>query len=407
MLTVVREMAEEAEGADELPPDDVLRRVVERGERAVAATPHLLDVLRQAGVVDAGGTGLLELVRGIAAAVTGEPLPDAPVEGEPLGLEAIHQELSRFRYCTTFVVEGEDLDAASLERELAALGDSMLVVGDPSALKVHIHTDDPGAALALATSVGVIEGVEVANMHRQALAREERLAGLPVAGGSFGAPPSALETGLVAVALGAGNRQLFEQAGATRVIDGGQTMNPSTSDLLDAIESTPADEVIVLPNNENVVLSAEQAAAHATKRARVLPATSMSSGLAAALRFIPSFDADTNESAMREALESVGTGEVARASRDVELDGVDVRKGSWLGLTDGVATASGDDFEQVAEAVVESLLDGERETLTLLTGDEEPELDRLLERIRERHPGVFVEVHAGGQPHYPLLLSAE
>jgi fatty acid kinase len=408
MLTVIREMAEEAEGLDARASevDELLRRVVERGERAVEGTPELLGVLKQAGVVDAGGAGLLEIVRGVAAGVTGEPLPVAPVEGEHLRLYAIHQELSRYRYCTTFVVEGEDLDAASLEQELAALGDSMLVVGDSSALKVHIHTDEPGAALALATSVGVIEGVEVANMHRQTLAREARLAASPTAGGAFASLPT-LETGLVVVAPGSGNRRLFERAGATSVIEGGQTMNPSTADLLDAIEATPATEVLVLPNNRNVILSAEQAVEHATKRARVVPTTSVPAGLAAALRFIPSFDADTNEASMREALESVATGEVARASRDVELDGVTVRKGAWLGLANGAAASSGDDFEQVAEAVIESLLDGERETLTLLTGADEPELEGLLERVRERHPDVEVEVHAGGQPHYPLLLSAE
>jgi uncharacterized protein len=271
---------------------------------------------------------------------------------------------------------------------------------------VHIHTDEPGAALALATHVGVIEGVEVANMHRQTLAREERLAGALAGGSAFESLPT-LETGLVVVASGSGNRQLFERAGATRVIEGGQTMNPATAELLDAIEATPATEVIVLPNNKNVLLSAEQAAEHATKPTRVVPTTSVAAGLAAALRFIPSFDGDANETAMLEAVAAVVTGEVTRASRDVVLDGVEVRKGAWLGLANGSASASGEDFEQVAETVIESLLDGKRETLTLLTGADEPELDGLLERVRARHPEVYVEVHAGGQPHYPLFISAE
>ena len=405
MLTVVRELAEEAELPDvrDLPKDELLRRVVERGEEALARTPQLLSVLAEAGVVDAGGAGLLEIVRGIAAGVAGEPLPVEPVAaGGELGFDAVHQELSRYRYCTVFVVEGEGLDADVLEEELERLGDSLLVVGDSSALKVHVHTDDPGAALSLGAGVGVLEGVEIANMHRQTAAREERL----TAAGAFDGLPT-LETGLVAVAPGEGNRRLFESYGATRVIEGGQTMNPSTAEIVDAVEATPAAEVIVLPNNSNVLLTAEQAALLASKPVRVVPTTSVPAGLAAIVRFIPSASAQKNEEAMLDALASVATGEVTIASRDVELDGVHVRKGAWLGLADGVAVASGDDFEPVAEAVVERLLGGGRALLTILTGADDPPLDALLARLGAEHPSVGVEVHAGGQPHYPLLLSAE
>ena len=202
----------------------------------------MLDVLADAGVVDAGGAGLVEIVRGIALETTGEPLPEVAVESEPVGVDAIHLERSRYRYCTVFVVEGEALDHTLLETALEQMGDSLLVVGDESALKVHVHTDDPGAALSAGIAMGAVEGVEIANMHHQTAAREERLLG-------SGGPLPTLETGLVAVCPGRGNRRLFESLGATRVIEGGQTMNPSTADLVDAIESTPAAEVIVLPNN--------------------------------------------------------------------------------------------------------------------------------------------------------------
>jgi DAK2 domain fusion protein YloV len=401
MLTVIREMAEEAERPDVvgLPPVRLLEQVVARGEAALAQTPEQLQVLKEAGVVDAGGAGLLEIIRGVAAAVAGEQLP-APLVGEELPVEAIHQELSEFRYCAVFVVEGEELDAEAFEHELEQLGDSLLVVGDSSALKVHLHTDDPGAALALATRRGVVEGVEIANMHRQTAEREQRLeAGL-------GQLPT-LETGLVAVAPGEGNRRLFESYGATRVVEGGQTMNPSTAEIAAAIEATPATEVILLPNNGNVILAAEQAAALATKPVRVVPSTSVQAGLAAIVRYIPSIPAAANEQAMREALESVTTGEVTVASRDAELDGVGVRRGAWLGLADGAAIASGDDFDRVAEAVADRLLAGGRELLTLLTGAEEPPLDQLVATLEDRHPDVEIEIHKGGQPHYPLLLSAE
>jgi DAK2 domain fusion protein YloV len=404
MLTVIREMADEAERREirSLPKAELLERVVARGEDALARTPELLEVLREAGVVDAGGAGLLEIVRGLAAGVAGKDVPAAAAVGgaTEVGLDAVHQELSRYRYCTAFVVEGAGLDAEQLERELEPLGDSLLVVGDSSALKVHVHTDEPGAALALATRLGTIEGVEIANMHRQTVERERRLE-------SSLAGVATLETGLVAVVPGEGNRRLFESYGATRVIEGGQTMNPSTAEIVAAVEASPATEVIVLPNNSNVVLAAEQAAGLVDRPVRVVPSDSVTSGLAAIVRYMPSSSADENEQAMREALESVVTGEVTVASRDVELDGVSVREGAWLGLADGSAVSSGEDFALVADAVVERLLDGGKEVLTVLTGDGAPPLETFLAGISERHPEVEVEVHAGGQPHYPLLLSAE
>jgi uncharacterized protein len=403
MLTVIREMAEAAESADARGLDrvELLSLIVARGEESLARTPELLSVLKEAGVVDAGGAGLLEIIRGVRAAVAGEPAPQAPAEQVALSVEAMHQELSEYRYCTVFVIEGAGLDADGLERDLEALGDSLLVVGDSSALKVHVHTDDPGAALSLGTGSGTIDGVEIADMHRQTLEREERLAG-----GTLEGLPT-LETGIVVVAPGEGNRRLFKSLRATRVIEGGQTMNPSTEEIVAAVDATPATEVIVLPNNSNVILSAEQAIALVNKPMRVVPTRSVQAGLAAMIAYDPEHGAAENESSMGRALEGVATGEVTIASRDVLLDGIEVRKGAWLGLADGEAVASGQSFDTVAGAVAERLLDGGREILTLLTGAEEPQLDALVSEIEARHPGLEIEIHAGGQPHYPLLLSAE
>ena len=232
MLTVIREMAEEAERRDvrTLPKDELLEHVVARGEDALARTPELLEVLQEAGVVDAGGAGLLELVRGpLRRRVRQGPARDGDGgSGREIGFEALHQELSRYRYCTAFVVEGNGLDAEELERELEPLGDSLLVVGDSSALKVHVHTDEPGAALRARDDARHDRRVEIANMHRQTVERERRLeaslAGVPT-----------LETGVVAVVPGEGNRRLFESYGATRVIEGGQTMNPSTAEIVAAV----------------------------------------------------------------------------------------------------------------------------------------------------------------------------
>ena len=403
MLTVIREMAEAAESpeARALEKVELLTHIVARGEDSLARTPDLLAVLKEAGVVDAGAAGLVEIIRGLRAAVAGEPVPDAPAQAAPRSLEAMHQDLSEFRYCTVFVIEGERLDVDELERGLERLGDSLLVVGDATALKVHVHTDDPGAALTLGTASGTIDGIEIADMHRQTLEREARLA----AGALDGLPT--LETGVVVVAPGEGNRRLFMSLRATRVIEGGQTMNPSTEEIVAAVNATPATEVIVLPNNTNVILSAEQATGLANKPMRIVPTRSVQAGLAAMIVYDPGRAAADNESAMVSAQAGVVTGEVTIASRDVTLDGIDVRKGAWLGLADGAAVASGQSFDAVAGAVAERLLDGGREILTLLTGVDEPALGTLVSEIGARHPDVEIEIHAGGQPHYPLLLSAE
>jgi dihydroxyacetone kinase-like predicted kinase len=210
----------------------------------------------------------------------------------------------------------------------------------------------------------------------------------------------------VAVASGAGNRALFESAGA-QVVDGGETMNPSTADLVAAIEGAAAPEVVVLPNNKNVIMAAEQAADHSSKLVRVVPTTSLQAGLAALIAFDPGASATDNVSTMNEAVDAVATGAVTLASRDVQLNGVDVRAGKWLGLADGVPVAGGESFDQVAQAVLERLLDEPRGLLTLLTGDDAPALDGLLAEIAAAHPELELEVHAGGQPHYQLLLAAE
>jgi fatty acid kinase len=403
ILTVMREMAEEGErdAHAALSPADFLKAALAQGEDALARTPELLDVLREAGVVDAGGAGLVEIVRGLALGLAGEPLPEAPAEGVTLGFEAIHQELSRYRYCTGFVVEGDGLDLGSLERSLEQLGDSLLVVGDPSAVKVHVHTDDPGAAISIATALGVIGRVEIADMHAQTFEREGRLLGTP------GVSVPTLETGLVAVCLGEGNRRLFRELGATTVIEGGQTMNPSAAEIVEAIEATPAGEVIVLPNNPNVVATAEQAVELASRPARVVPARSIQAGFAAIVGFVPTNTPEQNEAAMLDTLAKALTGEVTVASRDSTLDGVAIRKDAYLGLVDDAAVVSGEDLDAVALEVVDRLLTDGRSWLGVLVGADAPPVDDLLERIQAAHAEVVVEPHDGGQPHYPLLLVAE
>jgi uncharacterized protein len=244
----------------------------------------------------------------------------------------------------------------------------------------------------------VIDRVEIANMHEQTVRREERL---------LEEVPEATTAAVVAVVAGAGNRRLFESLGAAQIVEGGQTMNPSTADLVVAIAAAPADEVIVLPNNANVILAAEQAAAHTEKRAEVVATDSLPAGLAAMIVFDPDRAAADNAAEMREVLATVTTGEVTVASRDVEMNGLAIRAGAYLGLADGKAVAGGANFDDVAAAVVDRLLAEPRGVLTLLTGADEPDLATLLERLGAEHPEVELDVPQGGQPHYPLLLGAE
>jgi uncharacterized protein len=396
ILTVARALAERAEefGADAVSLEEALGELVRHGEDALARTQEQLDVLRDAGVVDAGAAGLVEIVRGIAAQVRGEPLPEAVESARPLPLEAVHLEPSRFRYCTSFFAEGEEVDPAALEARLAELGDSLLVVGTPGAVKVHLHTDEPGRALAMGTAVGTLEEIDIRNMHVQTADRTERLT-----------RPGA-RAAAVAVCAGEGIRRLFESLGAT-CVEGGRTMNPSTDDLLGAVEKVEAAEAVLLPNNKNVLMAAEQAAQGAGKTVRVVPTQTLQAGLGALVAFDASRSADENASEMEEAANAVRSGAVAKASRSATLGGLEVEQGHFLGLADGDPVTSGPTLEPVALEVVGRLLGEATDVLTILVGEGAPSTDELVAEVREAHPDLEVEVHEGGQPHYPLLFAAE
>ena len=397
ILTVCRSLAERAEelAADGVPLEEALAELLTAGEVALARTTEQLDVLKQAGVVDAGGAGLLEIVRGIASYVRGEELPEPAPLLEPIPLEAVHQELSRFRYCTTFFVEGDGVDPGKLEAELLELGDSLLVVGGPGAVKVHVHTDEPGTALTLGTAVGVIEQVDVMNMHAQTAEREERILGAEAAA-----------CGVVAVCAGEGNRRLFESMGAV-CVEGGQSMNPSTADIVAAIDGLSAAEAVVLPNNKNVILAAEQAVEASGKPARLVPTRSLQAGLGAMVAFDSGRDAEANIAEMGQAAAGVRAGAVTRASRAAVVGDLAVEEGQYLGLLEGEPVAVGPVLQPVAREVLEQLLEANADVLTILSGENAEGVDDLVAFIQEQNPELEVEVLEGGQPHYPLLFGAE
>lgn len=395
MLTVIREMAEEAERPEvvALPKDELLLRIVERGEDAVRRTPDMLAKLREAGVVDAGGVGLVELIRGLYFSVAGIDVPEVAANGEGEAHPELDHEFSEFQYCTNFVLEGVDLDREALSEELWKIGDSLHVVGDDSMLRIHVHTDEPERTIGAARRLGtVIEStVDVADMDEQI---RERIPDLV--------------TAIVAVAPGAGNRRLFGRTfGEVIVVAGGQTANPSAQEIADAVEAAHAPEVIVLPNNRNVVGAAIQASEFTTKSMRVLETHSVQAGLAAVtLAYHYSTPAAEIVEEMTEAIADLRTGELTHASRTATVDGVAVREGEWLGLIDGRVVACAVEFDDVALVVADGVLEGGKDTLTGILGEDVPPLESFAARLLELYPRLDFERLDGGQPHYPLLVFA-
>jgi DAK2 domain fusion protein YloV len=414
MLTVMREMATAGQDVPDAAPLAVLvERVAEAGRLAVERTPQQLAALRKAGVVDAGGYGLLVLFRGLLSGATGEGegMAEAGVRAATGIAGAVTREvrvtepseLSRFRYCTSFVISGHGLSRDEVEDYVAARGDSALVVGDPTTLKIHVHTDDPGELLSHAVRLGAIGGVEINDMHAQTAARDERL------GGDDGGGEEAA-TAVVAVVAGAGNQELFRSLGCAAVVDGGQSMNPSAAQLVQAISEVRGRQVVVLPNNSNVVLTAEQAATMAGERpVSVVPSTSIPAGLAAMVAFDAERDGAENVAEMTASLRHVHSAEITHAVRDSEADGVHVRKGQVIGLVDDSLVAAGEDLLEVFREVMRRLVEKDVELVTLLTSLNGWQVtpEQLSEAVTEVCPACEISLHEGGQPLYPLLVSAE
>ncbi len=404
MLTVIREMAEESERPEigRLPVAEALAAAIARGDDAVRRTPEMLEKLRESGVVDAGGVGLVELLRGILHGLTGEPLPAAPEVTQELTEESIHHEESGYRYCTVFLVEGETIDLDALHASLEPLGDSLLVTGDATIAKVHVHTDEPEDALALGRAVGVVDvdRIEIGDMRSQSAERERWLTQLHAAAQ---APHS--EVGLVAIAQGSGNREILRSEGAAIVIEGGQTMNPSVGQILEAITAVNAEHVVVLPNNPNVRLAAENAAAESTKDVRVLATETIPEGIAAAFAFDADTSLEENAEAMSEALATVTAAEITRASRDATVDGVTATEGEYLAILEGRAFVSDRSLWVVLDALFDRFGEDGKTYVQLIRGEGAPTASELRERLSGR--SLEADISDGGQPHYPLLLSAE
>jgi fatty acid kinase len=411
ILTVAREAGRAAATAAGAPDANVPRVIAAAAAGARAAvlkTPGQLQILRDAGVVDAGGFGLQLILEGMLKTVEEtEPALVATNTSRaisPASQVSLTLPEGGWGYCTEFLIEGANLDTDLIRDQIEALGNSVLVVGEPELVKVHVHTDDPTRVINLAGGYGKLLKLNVGDMstqHRRILETEGA------------APPQQAPrpngVGIVAVVAGRGLVDIFRGLGVDAIIEGGQTMNPSTQDMLTAIESVPYNEVILLPNNGNVVAAAKQVVGLTKKKVHVVETHSMPQGVSAVVAFRPEQPGDANEHAMKSEAERVQTIEVTHAVRDTRSNGVRVKKGDVIGLINDKLEFAGDDYASVVKKALGKLGPNEYELVTVYRGEQasDDELARLESEIRTNYPSLEVEVQQGGQQHYPFILSVE
>lgn len=428
ILTVAREAAKAGEKKAKSTDDviEVMTAIVKGGKRALAKTPDLLPVLKEVGVVDSGGQGLLFVYEGFLSALNGEFQADEVYEPSPAEMdEMVNAEHHRsvqgqlatedihYGYCTEIMVkigEGPTVDSQFNYEEfrnyLDGFGDSLLVVNDEEIIKVHVHTENPGEVLNYGQKFGSLVKIKVDNMrlqHETILEHDEDV-------NAFAQQkPIRNPYGIVAIAAGEGIQELFKSLGANYVISGGQTMNPSTEDIVKAIQEVNADKVIVLPNNKNIFMAADQAAEVAEIPVAVVPSKTISQGLTAMLSFNDQVSLDENKQTMTEMLSSVVSGQVTHAIRDTTIDGVKITEGDFLGMIDGKIVISNPDIVETSLDTLEKMIDEDTEIVTILAGEggSVEQAEALTAKLVERYPDLEIEIHQGDQPVYPYLFSAE
>ena len=411
ILTVVREAAAAAEAQASSGSDDllsVMEATVSAASESVANTPSLLSVLREAGVVDAGGQGLYTILEGALRYLRGEVeemqfrKPQMIASNIPLVTrlpQMVTVDEVPYGYCTEFLVKGQKLNPDKIKIRLEKKGQCLIVVGDESAVRVHIHTIDPGSIIHYAISLGTMHQVSIRNMDEQhqdflKLQREK----MP-----------AVDVAVVAVVSGDGLSDIFTSLGAAAIVPGGQTMNPSTKELLQDVESVVSDKVIILPNNKNIVLAAEQVHSLTTKAVEVVPTETTPQGVAALLAFDYEADLETNARLMIEAKSAIKSIEITRAVRSTQLDGLSIKKKQAIGLLDGELLAVGNNTAEVLNKILAKLDLKRAEIITIYYGadTELPEAEQVSASICEKHPQLQVDVVRGGQPHYNYIVSIE
>ncbi|MGL9726908.1 DAK2 domain-containing protein [Enterococcus sp. DIV0756] len=428
ILTVARESAKAGERRAKQTDDviEVMAAVVKYGKKALDKTPDMLPVLKEVGVVDSGGQGLLFIYEGFLSALNGEFQADDTYEPSPAEMDEMvnaehHRSVQgqlatediKFGYCTEIMVrlgEGPTVDSNfdydTFRNYLDGIGDSLLVVNDDEIVKVHVHTEHPGEVMNYGQKFGALIKVKVDNMrqqHETILEHDEEVAAFEAA------PAEHQPYAVIAIAAGEGVQELFKSLGAAYVISGGQTMNPSTEDILKAIKEVNADQVIVLPNNKNIFMAADQAAEVADVPVAVVPSKTVSQGMTAMLAFNGEQNLEENKTAMTEMLDSVVSGQITNAIRDTAIDGVEIHEGDYLGMVDGKIVLSEADKYQATLDTLNKMISEDIEIITIIVGEEgsQAEAEKLSEAIEASYPDLEVEIHQGKQPVYPYLLSAE
>jgi hypothetical protein len=406
ILTVAREVARVARQSADHTDDvvEVLAKVVEAAEITNALTPELLPVLKEAGVVDAGGQGLVYILEGALRYLRGESVEiDIQMDAVVDLKSTLGAGVEGYGYDVQFLITGEALNVDEIRDRIDAMGESTLVVGDPHLVKVHVHVQDPGIPISYGVSQGVLSDVIVENMEEQYQDFVMDRARATVA------TEEVTSIATVCVVPGDGLKRVFESLGASAIVHGGQTMNPSTQEILDAVESVRVEQVLVLPNNSNVVLAARQASELSTKNVIVVPTKTVPQGISALLAFNYQADIQTNAERMTTAAGEIQTIEVTRAVRSTQINGIDVTEGDVIGLLDDQLVAAGQDHTDVVLDVLSrtSVDDYEVAAIYYGQGVALEEADTLAGEIVKRYPNLEIEVHEGGQAHYRFILSLE
>ena len=421
IATKAAEMAEETDDLEVFIP-----AVIEHAQGVLNQTPEMLPVLKEAGVVDSGGQGLLEVIKGAYDAFLGKEIDYSVIEPSTgVTVNKVNAEDTadiKFGYCTEFIILTEKEFTEDDEREfkkfLSSIGDSIVCVADDDVVKIHVHTNDPGLAIQKALTYGQLSKMKIDNMreeHQEKLIRDaeklaEQQANEEAAHEEKKPAEPRKAMGFIAVSIGAGMNEIFKELGADYIIEGGQTMNPSTEDMLNAIDRVNADTVFILPNNKNIVLAANQAKSLVEeKEIIVIPTKTVPQGITAIINFMPDADAKTNEEAMLEEIKNVKTGQVTYAVRDTHIDDKEIHEGDIMGIGDSGILAVGKDLEETTKELIANLVDEDSELISIYYGEEvsEEDAEKFTEEITELYPDVDVDIQFGGQPIYYYVLAVE
>ena len=421
IATKAAEMAEETDDLEVFIP-----AVIEHAQDVLNQTPEMLPVLKEAGVVDSGGQGLLEVIKGAYDAFLGKEIDYSVIEPSTgVTVNKVNAEDTadiKFGYCTEFIILTEKEFTEDDEREfkkfLSSIVDSIVCVADDDVVKIHVHTNDPGLAIQKALTYGQLSKMKIDNMreeHQEKLIRDaeklaEQQANEEAAHEEKKPAEPRKAMGFIAVSIGAGMNEIFKELGADYIIEGGQTMNPSTEDMLNAIDRVNADTVFILPNNKNIVLAANQAKSLVEeKEITVIPTKTVPQGITAIINFMPDADAKTNEEAMLEEIKNVKTGQVTYAVRDTHIDDKEIHEGDIMGIGDSGILAVGKDLEETTKELIANLVDEDSELISIYYGEEvsEEDAEKFTEEITELYPDVDVDIQFGGQPIYYYVLAVE